>query len=260
MAKRCGFKGKKVVTALPSEDVFINQVKIQRVPANKMEEAVLEKVKKNLPFSPGQARIKYVAAEGMSGKNGTMDVLVMATDQARIDHHLAIYERAGLDIQGMSVWPFAMTNSFVQFFSRRKDEQDQIAMLMDIGTGNTNIVICKQSALLFARVIPMGYSHLVDAAAVGRLMSEVDACSRYFESVSGGMHIERFVFLSGQNVEQVLCEKIADFAQRMHIPAQIGDVLTAVEMKDGCDSDTDGCDGHVDWATAFGLSLSVMKN
>jgi type IV pilus assembly protein PilM len=260
IVKRCGFKGKKVVTALPSEDVFINQLKIPKMPEDKIADAVFEKVKQNLPFDANQAMLKYVIAETMGSKGTEMDVLVMATDKLKVERHLAIYEKAGLDIQSISVWPFAMTNSFVEFFSRRSEEKDTVAMLMDVGTNNTNIVICRYKDLLFARVIPMGFSSFGAEGMVERLMSEVDACSRYFESVSGGTRVQRLIFLAGHNVEPALCEKIADFAQKMQIPAQLGDVLTAVEIKDGCESNLDRQDSHIDWATSFGLSLSVMEN
>jgi len=260
LVKRCGFKGKKVVTALPSEDVFINQLKIPRIPQDKIANAVFEKVKKNLPFDSSHAMLKYVVAENMGSKNGSIDVLVMATDKLKVEHHLAIYEKAGLDIRSISVWPFAITNSFVEFFSRRSEEQDKVAMLLDIGTNNTNIVICKQQNLLFARVIPIGFNSLGPKADMERFLSELNACNRYFESVSGGMRIQRLIFLAGQNVEPAVCEKVADFAQRMQIPAQLGDVLTAVEMREGCESNIDRQDSRIDWATSFGLSLSVRDD
>lgn len=260
LVKKYGFKGKKVVTALPSDDVFIDQIKLPKMPEDKLGDAVFSKVKQKLPFNANEAMLKYVVAEGLRSKGGDIDILVMATDKVKVNRHLAIYEKAGLDIQGISVWPFAMTSSFVEFFSRRQEEHDMVAMLMDIGTNNTNIVICRHSSLLFARVIPMGFSSLDSDLKIDSLMAEVGACSRYFESISGGLRIQRLVFLAGQNMDKCVTTKIADFAQRMQIPAQIGDVLTAVEMKNNCEANVDKSNSHIDWATSFGLSLSGMVN
>ena len=260
LVKKYGFKGRKVVTALPSDDVFIDQIRLPKMSEDKLGDAVFSKVKQKLPFDSGQAMLKYVIADGIRTRGGDMDVLVMATDKVKVDRHLAIYEKAGLDIQSISVWPFAMTNSFVEFFSRRREEHNMVAMLMDIGNNNTNIVICRHSSLLFARVIPMGFGSLEDEGTMDRLMSEVGACSRYFESISGGMRIQRLVFLAGQDVQQSVCGKVADYAQQMQIPAQIGDVLTAIETKNSCESNIDKSESHIDWATSFGLSLSGMVN
>jgi len=258
MGKQCGFKGRGIVTALPSQDVFIDEVRMPRMSADKMGDAVIAKVRQRLPFDAADAMVKHVIAESVGSNNGEVDVLVMAAAKLKVDRHLAIYEKAGLEVQGISVWPFAMTNSFVEFFSRRRDEHDKVAMLMDVGTSTTNIVICRGRDLLFARVIPMGFRHVTGEEASGRLISEIDACSRYFESMCGGTRIGRLVFLSGQHAEPRMCEKIAEMARRMQIPAQIGDVLGAVELKPGCEPFVERRDSQIDWSTAFGLSLSGL--
>jgi type IV pilus assembly protein PilM len=260
MMRQGGFKGKKAVTALPSRDVFIDQIRIQRMPANKVGDAVIANVRQKLPFDAGKAMIKHVVAEQTGSQTSEMDVLVMAADSITVDHHLAIYENAGLDVQSINVWPFAMTNSFVEFFSRRREEQDKVAMLLDMGTTNSNIVICRNRNLLLARVVSLGFADLEQDEGIQRLISEIDACSRYFECHCGGMHIQRLVFLAAKDVDKRICYKLAEMAQRMQIPAQIGDVLTAVDMRSGCHAGIDKCDGHIDWSVAFGLSLSGREN
>lgn len=46
LVKKYGFKGKKVVTALPSDDVFIDQIKLPKMQEDKLGDAVFSKVKK----------------------------------------------------------------------------------------------------------------------------------------------------------------------------------------------------------------------
>ncbi len=258
LAKQCEFKGKRLITALPSQDVFIDEIRMPRMSEEKMGDAVKTKVRQRLPFDASEAMVKHVTADLGGSKNGEVEVLVMAAARLKVDRHLAIYEKAGLEVQGISVWPFAMSNSFVDFFSRRRDEQDKVAMLMDVATANTNIVICRNRDLLFARVIPMGFIHFADGESISRLISEIDACTRYFESTCVGTRIERLVFLSGQHSEPQLCEKLAEMARRMQIPAQIGDVLGAVELRSGCESFVERRESGIDWSIAFGLSLSGL--
>ena len=255
MISKGSFSGKQIITAMPSDDVFIDQIKIPKAADEKTEQAVFAKIEPRLPFDPTGAMVRYVVAEQQCN-DGQMDVLVMVAERKTVDGHLAIYEKAGLEIQGMSVWPLAMTNSYIEFFGRRNEDIKTVAMLVDIGANHSNIVVCRHKNLLFARVIQIGFKQLNDDEMVQKLMVEMDACCRYFESVSGGAHIQRLVFISGRSVERNICEKVSELAQRMRIPAQIGDVLAAVEVRSGCRFDIERRGRQVDWATAFGLSLA----
>ena len=87
-------------------------------------------------------------------------------------------------------------------------------------------------------------------------MSELEACSRYFESAPQGGRIQRLIFFSGRSVEKNICEKVGQLAQKMQIPAQIGDVLGAVEIPQSNRIGIDRRGSQVDWTTAFGLSLT----
>jgi hypothetical protein len=95
---------------------------------------------------------------------------------------------------------------------------------------------------------------------VQRLIAEIDACCRYFESVGNGSRIEKLMFLAGRNVDQSICAKVAELAQKMQVPAQIGDVLAAVKTKFDSKLNVDRRDSRINWATAFGLSLNGFED
>ncbi len=258
--KRNAFKGKKIVTALPSDDLFIDQVRIAKTAAAQAEQAAFSRVQKKLPFKAEEGVIKYVTADHPDSKSSDVEVLVLAAPRRELDRHLAIYEKAGLEIGGISVWPFAMINSYSRFFCRRKNEQERVSILLDIGTNHCNVVICRGTQLLFARVIPFGFVQILQAETVHRMIAEIDACTRYYETMPGSKPIERLVFLAGSGVDRLVCDKVAELAQRMQIGAQIGDVLSAVRVdpqQQKCVIDRRNC--RVDWAMAFGLSLDGLK-
>jgi len=257
MIGKGGFSGRQVVTAMPADDVFIDQIKIPKTVDEKIEQVVLAKIKPKLPFDASGAMVKYVVSDGQCG-NGEMGVLVMAGERRTVDRHLAIYEKANLQICGMSVWPRAITNSYVKFFGRRVEDHEIVAMLVDIGANHTNIVICRYSNLLLARMIPIGFRQLEYNEMLERLMDEMSACCRYFELVSEGAQIHRLVLISGRSMDRTICERVAELAKGMQIPAQIGDVLAAVQVHRGCRFDIERRGRQVDWATAFGLSLPEM--
>jgi Tfp pilus assembly PilM family ATPase len=254
MVRRSGFKGKAIVTALPADDIFIDQIKIPPTSEKKIDDAVFAKIAPKLPFPSEGAAIKHVLLSQNPGTS-EMDILVMATERTKLDRHLAIYETAGLEIKSICVWPQAMINSFTAFFCRREEDSNKVAMLIDIGSNHSNVVICRQSDLHFARVIPLGFNQLQEGNMIQRLTSEIDACCRYYNSQTGSKKIQRLIFLAGKEMDAKICEKVADIAQKMQIPAQMGDVMSAIQKKSGSEENIDRRNNRINWASAFGLSM-----
>jgi type IV pilus assembly protein PilM len=245
------FKGRKVVTALPADEVFIDQIKVPRTTDDKLRDTVLAKISGKLPFDSKDALVQFVVTNAAA----ETDVLVMATEHAKVDRHLAIYEKAGLQVQSIGVWPLAMVASYANFFGRRRSDADITAMLLEVGVNFTKVVICRQKQLLFARLVPIGVRHLENEEVVKRLVLELASCARYFEGLAKGIRIGRMIFLAGQATDRELCNNIVQLAQHLQVPAQIGDVLAAVELaQDGRSFERRG--SQVNWTSSFGLSLS----
>ena len=254
------FRGREVITALPADDVYIEQISVPRMPDNRLKEVVLSKVQQKLPFDSTDALVRYVVTSEQVDQtinNTKLQVLVMVAEQIKVERHLAMCEKAGLQVKAVSVWPLAMTNSYAKFFNRRAGDNQKVVMLLETGTNSTKVVICRDRELLFARLIPLGAKKLTGEEMIKRLILELLACERFFESISGTGRIERLIYLSSRATEKAVCDHLAQLAQRWHIPAQIGDVLGAVQVVKshyGCGFDRRG--SQVNWATVFGLSLS----
>lgn len=276
------FQGTTVTAAIPASEVFIDHIKMPRIENknpnaskntqnegslakylklkadsdDKLQQAVFSKIKMKLPFEPDGAMVKYIPTE-------QDNVLVIATERKKIDRHLAIYEKADLQIKSIAVWPTALTNSYIRFFGRRKTDIEAVVMLLDIDTNSTNVVICRHKNLLFARSVSIGARQLGGKETAARLMLELTACRQLFTSMYKKARIERLIFLSGQTVNKDIYTQIA---KQMERPAQIGDCLAAVAAEDPSGSGVDrrGCQVNpapaagagVNWTTAFGLSLS----
>jgi Tfp pilus assembly PilM family ATPase len=107
------FKGKDVVGALPANEIFIDHLKWPKKFDGKIEDALFAKVKQKLPFEPLEKNtlIKYIPAE-------QDNLIVLATERTVIDRHLAIYERAGLSLKSIGVWPVALAQCYCSTSSR----------------------------------------------------------------------------------------------------------------------------------------------
>jgi Tfp pilus assembly PilM family ATPase len=242
------FKGKDVVAALPANDVFIDHMRWPKKFDGRIEDAIFARIKPKLPFEPIQqnAMIKYLTTE-------QDNIMILATERTVIDHHLAIYERAGLAIDSIGVWPVALANCYAQFFGRRKTDLDTVVLLLDIQPDCTNMVISRHKNPLYAISIPLGTTQLKDETMVGRLVMELTANRRQFISLYKNAQIERLIFLSGLAVEPDIYRLIA---KQLEIQAQMGDCMAAVAMEDPNHLGLDRRNGKVSWALAFGLSLS----
>jgi Tfp pilus assembly PilM family ATPase len=255
------FRGKEVVATMPTSEVFIDHIKKPKADNGKLQDAIFSKIKQKLPFEPLQKNtmIQYIPTE-------QDNILVMATERKIVDRHLAIYEEAGLAIKSICVWPVALTSCYMRFFGRRKSDLEAIVVLVYIERNHTNVVICRHKNPLFARSLSIGAERLDDEKVVSRLVLELTACKRQFGLLYRNAQIERLIFLSGQAVER---DTYATIAKQMEMPAQMGDCMAAVNIPDTChlgkefksdkkhvNGPVDRRDCQVNWAVAFGLSLS----
>ncbi|MFB0553933.1 MAG: pilus assembly protein PilM [Phycisphaerae bacterium] len=255
------FQGKEVIAAMPTSELFIDHIRMPKADNSKLNDAIFSRIKQKLPFEPVQENtvMKYIPME-------QDNVLVIATERKIIDRYLAIYEKAGLSIKSIGVWPVALANCYTKFFGRRKSDLEAIVMIVCIEANCTNVVICRHKNLLFARLISIGLKQIGNKKGINRLVLELTGCRRQFASMYPKAQIERLLFLSGQAVEGDIYMTIA---KQLEMPAQLGDCLAAVEITEPCHlrSDSKGDKGssgapidrrncHVNWAIAFGLSLS----
>ena len=252
------FRGKEIIAAMPTSEIFIDHMKKPKVDKGKLDDAIFSKIKQKLPFESlrDNTMMQCIPTE-------EDNVLVMAVERRMIDRHLAIYEEADLSIRTIAVWPIALTNCYVRFFGRRRTDLDSVVMLICIESDSTNVVVCRHKSLLLARSIAIGLKRFDDEQAVTRLVMELTACKRQFGLMYRNARIERLIFLSGRNVAKEVC---ATIAKQLEMPAQMGDCLTAVDVARSCrlartngQGSGDGIDrrnSDVNWTVAFGLSLS----
>jgi Tfp pilus assembly PilM family ATPase len=250
-SSRGQFRGRDVIAAISPAELFIDHIRMPKVDGkgrtkDAVDKAVISKIKQKLPFDSNNALIKYIPAE-------EDNALVIAAERKIIDRHLAIYEKAGLAIKSIGVWPIAMAKSYTRFFGRRQADSEAVVYLLDIEPNCTNVVICRHENLLLARSIPLGAKQLDGDEMVAKFVMELDACRRHFTSMYRKAQIERLVFLSGRVVEKDICVTIA---KQLEMPAQMGDCLAAVQVDEPSETGVDRRDCRAHWAIAFGLSLS----
>jgi len=246
-----GFKGKEVIASVPSRELFIDHLKMPKAPKSKIDQMLLQKIKQRLPFPSEQAIVKYIPTE-------EDNVLVTVMDREKIDRHLAVYEKAGLNINSIGIWPIAVAKTYTRFFGRRKTDREAVVLILDMAPKHCNLLICRHQKPLYAKNIPTGIEDFADGDALKRFMLELNTCRRYFSSLYKKPTIERTIFLAGAPGGVQSQKILAAIARQMELPAQMGNCMAAIAVS-GDGNLIERRDCNVSWATAFGLSLSSFN-
>lgn len=286
------FRGRQAILSLPAEHTVVQHVKTPRIPPAEMAKALQWELQGKLPFAFADGVIRHVVAGEVFGEGeARQEVIVIAASRLVVDAYLKMARRAGLEVVGLNVEPCAIVECFGRLF-RRADDASRSILFVDIGSATTQVAISHGNQLVFARNVMIGGRHLDETVAKGlgitteqarllrrqcdeskdpaaadelyrllespmsQISDEMTQSLRYYESVFRGRSVERAIFVGGQANDRRLCQWIA---QRLNVPAQVGDPLVRVRRSDGPEQGgPDRRSPQPDWAVAVGLSYGAQ--
>lgn len=289
--KSGGFAGRRAVLSLPASAVFLQPVKIPPVPRAELDDTVANELQGKLPYPVDEAVIRHIPAGTVYAEGKEMqERIVAAISRSELSAHLAMARSAGLDVVGVNIEACALVECFTRLF-RRRDDQATTTLFIDIGARSTQVVLARGANIFFARNLPVGgqtldetvaealqipleKAHRVCSQMIGdqkdpaaeeelyRLLSgkiaeiadQIAHCLRYCESSFGNHSVERIVFVGGQANNKRFCQSIAE---RLNLPAQIGNPMAGVRRLDVRPNDVDPQQPQPSWAVAIGLSLGA---
>ncbi len=287
------FKTRNCVLSLPAEVTFVHHVKIPKLPKSQVAGAVEWELQGKLPYPVEQAVIRHIIAGDAFGEGEPkQEVIVVAAPKATLHACLSIARRAKLEVTAINVEPCALVECFTRLFPESAGTP-RTMLYIDMGAVSTQVVISHGNRIVFARNLleggeqldqtvaeglglPVEQAHTVrrdlargdlDADAENELVrllarsldgltGELTQCLRYYESVFRSQPVERVIFLGGEAYDKRLCQAIA---QRLNLPAQIGDPLVRIERAQGAGAAAGLTrrEPQPDWAVAVGLSLGA---
>ena len=289
------FKGRHCVMALPASAMFVYHVKIPKLPPEQTLEALRLELQNKLPGNVDDMVMRHVVAGDVSGEGRSkQEVIVIACPRDTLETYLAMARRAKLDVVSINAPSCAIVECFAHLL-RRSADSSRTMLFIDIGATCTQVVLSHGPQIAFSRALPIGGEqfdqvvaqgmgmpphqasalrrqasngeldqatqqelyHLLEAK-IDELAGEVAQCLRYHESVFKNRQVERAIFLGGQAYDKRLCQLLAE---RLNVPATIGDPLTCIKRAEGAapDAALDQRQPHPNWAVAIGLSLGAMK-
>jgi type IV pilus assembly protein PilM len=286
------FVGRQCVLSLPAEATFVHHIRIPRGPLSQIKAAVAEELAGKLPYPVDEAVVRHLVAGDVPGEGeAKQEVIVAAASRAVLEQYLDMAHRAKLDVIGVDIEACAVVECFARVLARASDAA-HATVFVDMGAASTQFVVAMGHQILFARNLVAGgdrldqvlaeklgvsapeaasmrtnlaasenpseaeqglFAHLDDT--IKDIADEMTQCLRYYESIFRHRSVERAIFVGGQAYDKRLCQALA---QRLNLPAQIGDPLVRVKRSPSATGrwNFDWRQPQPAWAVAIGLSLS----
>ena len=287
------FQGRRCILSLPARHTFLQHVRLPRANKAQIDRLLRAELAGKLPCGVEEAVISYVLAGEVPGESeGRQEMIVAAAPRETLEAYLEMAGKAGLDVVGINIESCAVVQCFARLFRRAGDEARAI-LFLDLGAQSTQVLLTHGEKLVFARNLDRGDSQFDQALAAGlkispqqahsmrrdlqkstadnpaqdevyhhlegpldSLAAEIMQCIRYHDAVFRNQAVERLVLVGGQACDKRLCQALAE---RLNLPAQIGDPLLRVRRVDGAGLHIglDRREPQPQWAVAVGLSLGA---
>jgi type IV pilus assembly protein PilM len=180
MLRQHPFRGRQIVAALPREIVHTKNLRLPQMPAAELPAVVSFEARNVFPFDTEKARVHFLAAgEVRQGTEVRQEVILMAAKDDDVNALIEHLNRAGTIIQSLDTEACAVYRSLERFIRRKEDEND-VNVLVDIGARRSQVVIGRGRDISFIKPIDIGGFHFHDAVSrkLGISLEEAEALRR----------------------------------------------------------------------------------
>jgi type IV pilus assembly protein PilM len=162
MLRGHSFSGRSIITSLPREMVHAKNLRLPMMPPAEVESAVEFEAKNIFPFDTDDAVIRHLpAGEVRQGNDSKLEVIALAARKQEIDTFVEQLHRAGCIVESLDFEPNAVYRG-VERFVRRREDENEVNVLVDIGTNRTQVIIGKGRDISFFKTIDIGSIKLQD--------------------------------------------------------------------------------------------------
>jgi type IV pilus assembly protein PilM len=180
MLRRGGFSGRNVIAALPRDIVHVKNLRLPVMPPAELGAAVRFEARNIFSFDADTAHVDYIAAgEVRQGADVRQEVIVLAAKREDVDEYLERLDRAGFTVASLDAEPCSLYRSIERFIRRRDDDQE-VHVLLDVGLRRTQVLIGRGRELSFYKPIDIGGQRLNEVVAqrLGVTLSEAKSLRR----------------------------------------------------------------------------------
>jgi type IV pilus assembly protein PilM len=165
MLRQFPFKGRRIVAALPRDVVHTKNLRLPQMPAADLPAVIKFEARNVFPFPTDQARVHFLAAgEVRQGTELRQEVILMAARNDDVNAVVEHLHRSGAVLESLDVEPCALYRGVDRFIRRKEDEND-VHVLVDVGVHRSQVVIGRGHDISFVKPIDIGGHHFHEAVA-----------------------------------------------------------------------------------------------
>ncbi len=281
------FKGRRVISCLGSQELFIQNVRLPQLPPEEIAKVVAWEAEERLPYPVDEAEIRHLPAGQVRQESNTkQEVILLACHNGILKRHLNLLEQAGLTAVAIDVEPSAT----LRCFHNMPDavQTNSTSCYLNFGDAATTVIFADQKNLLFLKYIMQGSDHLDRAVAenldlplseairlrkivtnsptlnasdelhrsvidsirsiLENISSEIENCLRYYKVTFRGKKLDEFV-VTGNESSPWLIDFLSD---RLNSDCRMGNPFECLKR---WPTTTSILERPGRWSTAMGLAM-----
>lgn len=165
MLAKNNFRGKDVVSCLPSGSLKITSLRLAEVEKEEMEQALRREVVQRFGLDPDKDAMDYVVAGNVrQGDELKNELILFAADSETVKDHITMLEEAGLTPVAIDTIPGALFRSFERSLRRQEDKEGTL-VFVDVGSLFTTVVFGRDGEISFVKQIAIGGEKFVKEVA-----------------------------------------------------------------------------------------------
>lgn len=204
MLRANGFLGRQVVVTLPREYVQIKTLRLPMLSDAELDTAIEFEAAALFNAGPDKLTIRFIpAGEVKQGNESRLEVIVLAVETAKIEALLEDCNTAGLIVNAIDFEPAALYRG-IERFVRRKDDENEVSVLVDVGGRQSTVVIGRGREVTFVKSIDIGARHFNEQVArkLSLSVDEAGSLRRRFAS----SEVEDVASIANDPVRQMIVD------------------------------------------------------
>lgn len=160
-----GFKGRNVVTAIGPNEFQMKNVRLPRMPAAELPEAVMFEAADRFDIDIDQTQIQFMpVGEVRHGNELKEEIIVFAVNRQLVDQRLELLDSIKLNPVAIDATPACLVRSFVRHL-KCDGEDCSINVFLEMGAKGTAIIITRGPEIAFIKLLDIGGNTLTEAVA-----------------------------------------------------------------------------------------------
>lgn len=144
-------KSKDVCVGMWGTSVIVKRISMPKVEKKLLVQQARWEAEQYIPFDPTEISLAYHVIPSKSPD--TMELLLVAAQNAMISQYRNVVSGAGLSLKVLDVSGFALANTFEMNYGKLLG---QAVALINVGSSVTNFVVVNDGEVIFSRDIPFG--------------------------------------------------------------------------------------------------------